>query len=317
MQVTIVMPVFNTQQSLLAEAVASVIAQRTQAPWELLIVDDYSNSAETLRALEQIQRSDERIRVLRNTQAKGLSSARRFGVENAKGDWIAFLDSDDIWEVPDGLAKRLAVVDAHPDAEWIVGSYDIIEEDGTISESLLRTVPLFAPAFDDQQLVILDTPAPKLVGNAALNTGATLVTKELFEQVGAVPPGLVQAEDWYLWMLLGLESRLFFIPDIVVHYRRHPAAVGRDPRALLKSGTLALRLAHKDKRLRPLRKQIRWKLASEYRSLGRLASRLEFYWRSLGYDVMAWRWVPTDSGQIFLIARRFRDAVRSVISSFG
>jgi glycosyltransferase involved in cell wall biosynthesis len=92
LRISIVMPVFARQKS--AEiAIRSAIGQT--GPWiELIIVDD--GSPEPFRLPEDLA-GDDRIRVLRLEKNQGVSTARNVGVAAARGDWIAFLDSDDVW----------------------------------------------------------------------------------------------------------------------------------------------------------------------------------------------------------------------------
>ena len=99
--VSIVMPSYNTAR-FLSETVASVLAQ-TYTDWELLIVDDCSTdgSVDYLSAL-----SDPRIRLLQNETNSGAAVSRTRALREAKGRWIAFLDSDDLW-TPDKLEKQI------------------------------------------------------------------------------------------------------------------------------------------------------------------------------------------------------------------
>ena len=89
--VSIVVPVYNVEKYL-REAVDSVCAQ-TYPEWELLLVDDGSTD-QSGAICDEYAQTDERIRVF-HTDNRGVSCARNLGIENAKGHWIAFLDSDD------------------------------------------------------------------------------------------------------------------------------------------------------------------------------------------------------------------------------
>lgn len=100
--VSIVMPNYNCSRYL-EDAIRSVIAQ-TYENWELLFVDDCSsdNSLELVRSF-----NDERIRVFQNEKNSGAAVSRNYALKMAKGRWIAFLDSDDLWR-PDKLAAQLS-----------------------------------------------------------------------------------------------------------------------------------------------------------------------------------------------------------------
>jgi len=99
--VSIIMPSWNTEK-FIAESIQSVINQ-TYTNWELIIVDDCSNdnSEEVILAYK-----DSRIRYIKNDKNLGAALTRNRGLEEANGEWIAFLDSDDLW-TPDKLAHQI------------------------------------------------------------------------------------------------------------------------------------------------------------------------------------------------------------------
>ena len=92
--VSIIMPAYNCEK-FIEEAVNSVFKQ-TYDSWELIIIDDLSND-NTVAIIEKLSTRDNRIRFFRNEFNLGVSKTRNKGINMAKGDWIAFLDSDDIW----------------------------------------------------------------------------------------------------------------------------------------------------------------------------------------------------------------------------
>lgn len=101
--VSIVMPSYNTAKYI-AETVQSVLAQ-TYQNWELIIVDDCSTD-DTNEVVKPFLR-DSRIRYLKNEKNSGAAVSRNRALREAKGKWIAFLDSDDLW-MPEKLEKQIA-----------------------------------------------------------------------------------------------------------------------------------------------------------------------------------------------------------------
>jgi len=99
--VSIIMPSFNTGK-FIAESIRSVLAQ-SYAHWELIIVDDCSTDNTDAVVAEF---ADPRIRYLKNDRNSGAAVSRNYALREAKGRWIAFLDSDDLW-TPDKLEKQL------------------------------------------------------------------------------------------------------------------------------------------------------------------------------------------------------------------
>lgn len=101
--VSIIMPSYNTG-SFISESIESVLAQ-TYSTWELIVVDDCSND-DTDDVVNRYL-SDERIRYIKNEVNRGAAVSRNRALREAKGNWIAFLDSDDLWE-PDKLQKQIS-----------------------------------------------------------------------------------------------------------------------------------------------------------------------------------------------------------------
>ncbi len=106
--VSVIIPTYN-RAGLVQEAVASVLAQ-TWRDFEVLVVDD-GGSDGTDAALAPYA---SRLRLLRRESRGGVSAARNTGIEAARGEWLAFLDSDDLW-LPEKLARQMAYLAAHPD----------------------------------------------------------------------------------------------------------------------------------------------------------------------------------------------------------
>ena len=105
--VSVIMPAYNAEKYL-AEAVESVRDQ-TYRDWELLILDDGSVDGTATLAMRYDQQ-DERIRYIKNPRNMGVAATRNRGVQNSRGEWIAFLDSDDCWK-PEKLACQLGTAD--------------------------------------------------------------------------------------------------------------------------------------------------------------------------------------------------------------
>jgi glycosyltransferase involved in cell wall biosynthesis len=113
--------IFFNEQRFLGEAIASVYAQ-TYRDWELLLVDDGSNDSSSETARAYANRDSARVRYLAHPGHANLGegAARNLGVNAATGEWIAFLDGDDVW-LPDRLERGVALALAHPEADMIYG----------------------------------------------------------------------------------------------------------------------------------------------------------------------------------------------------
>jgi glycosyltransferase involved in cell wall biosynthesis len=170
---SVVTAVWN-RAGLLPHALDSLRAQ-TCADWEGLVVDD--GSTDGTPAVVTPWLCDPRFRLLERPH-RGLSAARNAGIAEARGEWITFLDSDDVYE-SDHLEQRLRFIAAHPEVEVIHGGYRVIGPPGTH----------FVPDARDPG---------RLIPIADCVVGATLVVRaSLLREVGGFPD-VPYAMDYHL-----------------------------------------------------------------------------------------------------------------------
>ena len=122
--VSVIMPSYRSEP-FLAQAVESVLAQ-TITDWELFILDDQSPDG-AWEIAQSYARRDPRIRCIRNEENLGVAETRNRGIEAARGEWIAFLDSDDIWH-NEKLEKQLNAAE-RTGAELMYTAYAIFQDD--------------------------------------------------------------------------------------------------------------------------------------------------------------------------------------------
>lgn len=146
MKVSVVMPAYNAEKYI--EAAIQSVLRQTWTEFELLVIDDGSQDS-TAEIAERLAAGDERIAVLRGAENAGVSASRNRGVAQAGGEWIAFLDSDDLWR-EDKLERQLALLERHPDAVLSYTATAFMDESGrmysyvmaaeaeTVYETLLR-----------------------------------------------------------------------------------------------------------------------------------------------------------------------------------
>lgn len=122
--VSIITPTYNCGR-FIAETIRSVQAQ-TYAEWEMIIVDDCSND-DTENVVAEFQKTDSRIKYLRNESNQGAALTRNKALREAKGRWIAFIDSDDLW-LPEKLERQIAFMEKNGYA-FTYHEYEEIDED--------------------------------------------------------------------------------------------------------------------------------------------------------------------------------------------
>jgi glycosyltransferase involved in cell wall biosynthesis len=123
-RVSVIVPTFNRIEWL-PTAVASVQKQTVES-WELLVIDDGSTDG-TDKWVDSLDES--RLRYIRREHTGNIAAVRNVGIEAARGEWIAFLDSDDRW-LPDKLARQFEELDRAPDSAWCYGGYRLIDRLG-------------------------------------------------------------------------------------------------------------------------------------------------------------------------------------------
>lgn len=177
-RVSVVIPAFNREKTI-RRAVESVRAQHF-ADFEILVVDDASSDA-TCAVVTAID--DPRLRLIARTRNGGASAARNAGITAAKGDLIAFLDSDDEW-MPEKLGRQVAALDAAPAGDCVSCTGFIIHllDHGTTRIQRLE------PTADWARRLAMD---------CNLGPGTTqLATRQIFESIGLLDETLPRFEDW-------------------------------------------------------------------------------------------------------------------------
>lgn len=197
--VSVIVPTFN-RANLVCHALASVLRQ-TYAPLEILVVDDGS----TDNTCDLVKPLGDPVRYFFQSN-RGPAAARNVGIQSARGEMLAFLDTDDLW-VPEALqwrVERFQNADLPP-----VG----------VVLGLIRRLPLGSAATNESA-----SPPRKM--NLF---GSALVRREVFEQVGLLDEELRYGEDIDWFMRLGERGVPFdFLEQVTLLYQSHPDALMND-----------------------------------------------------------------------------------------
>lgn len=267
-QLSVVIPCFNGG-SYVSEAVTSVLGQDSSVTTlEVIVVNDRSSDPLTLHELDRWARADHRVRVIDNTGRRGPASARNAGISAAAGEWVAFLDADDLW-LPGGLEARWRVVETERDARWISADFLVAREDGSRmaepffkSHSLPRR--LLADAYERGVVKRLPTPVREFIITPLANTNTVMVRKSLLVRLGGFEVTLDQAEDLHLWLRLAREADLFFVPAAIAVYRQHASSLTHRDLPPATWNITAYTLLLRDPAFRAYRALIRRKLAEYF-----------------------------------------------------
>jgi len=180
-----VVPAFNAA-AYIDDCLDSILAQRGAFRLEVICVDDGSVDDTAARA-----GAHPGVHVLRQANA-GPSAARNRGIAAASGEFIAFLDSDDLWPA-DRLTPQLAILNSHPDVGLICGDCAIFDDDVTLLESFFNDAGLDA-AFWGDPVRVLD-PFAKLFQLNYVATGSVLIRRDCLARCGGFDETIRLVED--------------------------------------------------------------------------------------------------------------------------
>lgn len=211
-KVSVIIPTFN-RASYVCEAIDSVLAQ-TYQDLEIIVVDDGSTD-DTLPVLETY---GERLRLLRQKNS-GPAVARNRGIFAARGEYIAFLDSDDLW-VPSKLEKQVAVLDSEPEIGLVYTDCFKGKSLEDITNGSGGCYAEWAPQSGDifGQLTRLNLVA----------TPSVLVRFAVLRRVGIFDPLLRRGEDYDLWLRIAHVTKARFLPDVLCLIRQHDSRTTND-----------------------------------------------------------------------------------------
>ena len=201
--ISVIIPTYNYDR-FLREAIDSVLEQ-TYPAHEIIVVDDGSTD-DTPRILAAY---GDCIRVIRQ-QNLGASAARNAGIAAARGQWLSFLDSDDVWR-PRKLERDASRIAADPGLGIVHCGAEQFDQTG-------KTLAVFLGGLEGW--VALDLLRLDREVIAAPGSGLT-VRKTAAEEIGGYDPRLAAAEDWDFCYRLACRNRAGFIPEVLARYRQH------------------------------------------------------------------------------------------------
>ncbi len=202
--VSVIIPTYN-RAHMVGRAIQSVLDQ-TYQDFELIVVDDAStdNTEEVVKSF-----NDERLRYIRHNENSGSSVApRNTGIEIARGEYIAFLDSDDEW-LPQKLEKQIDKFNSvSPDVGLVYCGYAGVSK--RTGETLFKVMN--AKRGDVFRLIV----ERNIVGGPTV-----LIRRECFQKTGLFDKGFLSFQDWDMWIRIAKYYKVDFVPEILVKYCVH------------------------------------------------------------------------------------------------
>lgn len=209
-KISVIMPVYNCEK-FLKHTVRSVLEQ-TYENWELIIVDDASTDNSLLEA-RYYEAEDDRIKVFAMPQNSGVSACRNFALERADGDYVAFLDSDDLWSKYK-LEKQLVFMQRH-DAALSHTSYAFMNERGEVMKN-------------GKVNVDVDVDLPRYMKTTQIGMSSVMIDRRKIPDV-VFPKDRELCEDARVWMKFMREGHKFYgLNEVLLLYRVRDGQLSRN-----------------------------------------------------------------------------------------
>lgn len=204
----------HNRETLVAEAIDSVLAQSMKVR-EIIVVDDGSTD-NTRRRLTQY---GSRIRAFFQSN-QGASQARNFGIREARGQWIAFLDDDDVW-LREKIERQMQLAQQDPELGLVYCSDYAVDEHLQVRHT--------RHAVHDNRGDVFE----KLLVRNFIFTSCVMARRDPIEQAGLMDPSLRFGEDWDLWLRIAARHPVDFVPEPLVLYRQSATGcLTRDTKAV-------------------------------------------------------------------------------------
>lgn len=206
---------FNSE-AYISDTINSVLNQ-TFKNWELLLIDDYSRD-KTLDIAKSFAGKHSNILVFENQKNQGAAVSRNKGITEAKGDYITFLDADDLWK-PEKLEKQLTFMKAE-NCDICFSSYELINEKGFPLNKLVKALPVLN--------------YKKLLKSNYIGNLTGIYSTKILGKI--TTPNLLKRQDWLLWLLALKKSGkpAKGIQESLAYYRVHESSMSSNKWNLVK-----------------------------------------------------------------------------------
>jgi len=221
--ISVIIPTFNSGK-FIPDAVQSVLDQTYQR-LEVIVVDDGSTDA----TKDILREFNGHIRYCYQ-ENRGPSAARNIGITSARGDYICFLDADDIW-MPNKLEVQLAFMEHYDNISLVFSDTEAVDSDQGLHISILPQTVFQADLIS--QIPLQDAFTKLLIANF-IPTSMVMARKQCFAEAGLFDEGLRVAEDRDMWLRIAACFKIAYIPLILGKKRNHEANISSDTELTLR-----------------------------------------------------------------------------------
>lgn len=213
--ISIITPVYNSAD--LIQSTIDSIQQQTYPQWELILVNDASQD-DSLAICQTYADADERIKVIDLPVNQGAAVARNTGLEQAQGEYIAFVDSDDVW-APEKLERQLKFMQEHHYGFTYTG---------------LARMNLSGEIIQDSVPIPLKTSYRQLLKNTAIACSTVMINRQIVGDFRM--PNLRRGQDTATWLMLMRERNIeaYGLDKVLNYYRQVPGSISSNRWTALK-----------------------------------------------------------------------------------
>lgn len=278
-RVSVIIPTYN-RAHLIEETLESALAQ-TYPDYEIIVVDDGSTDG----TLSVLSKYEDRLRVVSQAhQGNGGAQARNLGISKASGEYVAFLDSDDVW-FPAKLERQLELIQEKRALSWAYTNAEVFDD------ATGRMAHVYDRVYRMHQGDVL----PYLLFENFIPFSSTLARTSLLAEVGGCYP-IAKGTDWDLNLRLASRTSIGYVSEALTRIRIHRGRIAANvslAEALEARKAIVERAVERErKRLLPLRNKalahMYVKTGHEYAVAGEIAQARRLFLQALRYSPSAW-----------------------------
>ena len=226
-KVTVVIPAYNAMTYL--PATLESVLQQTFTDFEVLIINDGSTDGIAAWAAEI---ADARVKLI-SQENQGLPGARNTGITAAQGEYVAFLDADDLW-APTKLEQQVDCLDSKPDVGLVYTWTLLVDQQGK-STGTVTAAHIEGNVWEKL-----------LLGDVVGSGSSATIRRSCFEKVGLFDTELSSIEDCDMWVRIAAHYPLAVIKEVLVYYRQHPRNMSKDYDRMVQNSRLKIEKNFKD-----------------------------------------------------------------------
>ena len=208
--ISVIIPTYNSDKYI-GEAIHSVLRQ-TCTDYEIIVIDD--GSTDNTRGIIEKYFPEVEYFYIPN---QGVSIARNYGIRRARGEFIAFLDADDLW-LPEKLAMQLKLFEADKELMMVFTETRVFDTNG-----------IKKATFSKKEMLMKGDIVKNIFLYSHVSLPTVMVRRQVFHEIGCFDENLKAAEDDNLWMRIALKCRIHLLDEVLVHVRSTENSLSRSP----------------------------------------------------------------------------------------